>query len=163
MHRQQALSQPHNRHECSLISLNPFISDIEQQVNQSIAAAAGVYTVKLDNFRLDSQFLMFYVRDSAIDTAYSLDRMQSDSTASILAGTPSVCALQAITSFRVLANGGTIVDTCSDIKNRAVWRKMYWPGSQVAEPIYFVPWAWLLRDHKNVTGFQNMVSCCCVM
>ncbi len=127
-------------------------------MNQVIPAAAGVYTIKLDNFRLDSHFLMFYVRDSNIDTAYSLDRMQSDSTASILAGTPSVCAMQAITSFRVLANGGVIVDTCSDIQNRAVWRKRYLAGSQIAEPIYFVPWAWLLRDHKNVTGFQNMAN-----
>ena len=35
---------------------------------------------------------------------------------------------------------------------------MYWPGSQIGEPIYFIPWGWLLRDAKNVTGFQNMAN-----
>ena len=39
-----------------------------------------------------------------------------------------------------------------------MWRDIYFPGSQIAEFIYFIPWSWLLRDHKNVSGFQNMAN-----
>lgn len=101
---------------------------------------------------------MFFLRSNAVQTAWNVDRMQSDVTSSILPGGGSVAALQSITSFRLLANGSVLIDACTDIENRAVWRKMYWPGSQIAEPIYFIPWSWLLRDCKNVTGFQNMAN-----
>ena len=29
---------------------------------------------------------------------------------------------------------------------------------QIAEPIYFIPFSWLLKDAKNVTSFQNMAN-----
>jgi hypothetical protein len=139
------------------------ILDFEQQVRQSIAAAAGVYTIKLDNFRLDSQFIMFFVRRQSIDTAFAIDRMQTATTQTILNGvsnpaTNDTSALLPIISFRLIANGKAIVDPCTDIENRAVWRKMYWPGSQVAEAIYFIPWSHALRDHRNVVNFQNMAN-----
>lgn len=132
------------------------ILDLEEHRNFPMAAAAGVYTFKLDNFRLDSQFLMFMVRTQGIDTAWALDRMQSDPTATILAGGGSVSALQQITSFRIIANGKPIVDATTDIENRAVWRDIYLPGSQIAEPIYFVPWGWALREFRHVANFQNL-------
>jgi hypothetical protein len=132
------------------------ILDFEQVRLQSIAAAAGTYTINLSNFRLDSAFLVFMVRSSAINTNWAIDRMQSDNTPSILPGGGSVAALQAITSFRVLANGSTLVDVCTDVENRVIWRKMYFPGSQIAEAIYFVPWGHMLREKKNVVSFQNM-------
>jgi len=134
------------------------ILDLERQVNQRIAAAADVYTIRLDNLRLDSAFLMFFVRDILKDTAWAIDRMQSDPTATILSGGGSVAALTPITSFRLRANGSTIVDTCTDIENRAVWRSMYFPGSQVGEAIYFIPFSWLLREVKNVASYQNLTN-----
>lgn len=134
------------------------ILDREVQLAQPIAAAAGVYPIKLDNFRLDSQFLMFVVRTNTINTNYAIDRNTSDPTSTILPGGGSVAALQPIISFRLLANGSTIVDTCTDIENRAVWRSIYFPGSQIADYVYFIPWSWLLRDAKNVSGFQNMAN-----
>lgn len=123
-----------------------------------LAAAAGTYSFKLDNFRLDSQFIIFFVRSTDIDVAWKLDHMQSDPTPSILpaAGVTPVNALQAITSFRLIANGKPIVDAVTDIENRAVWRNMYFPGSQIAEPFYFIPFAQLLRDARNAVGFQNL-------
>lgn len=127
-------------------------------MNQPIDAAAGTYTIKLNNFRLDSAFLMFYMRTSGIQTAWNIDRMQSDPTATILPGGGSVAALQQITAFRLKANGSTIVDTCTDLENRAVWRSLYFPGRQISEFIYFVPWSWLLSEAKHVTGFQNMAN-----
>lgn len=136
------------------------ILDAEEQLKMPMPAAAGVYSFKLDNFRLDSQFIMFYVRTTDIDTAWKVDRMQSDPTPSILPAalvTP-VNALQAITSFRLIANGKPIVDPVTDIENRAHHRDIYFPGSQIAEPIYFIPFSWLLRDAKNVTGFQNLAN-----
>lgn len=132
------------------------ILDLEEHRNFTMAAAAGVYTFKLDNFRLDSQFMMFMVRTQSIDTAWALDRMQSDPTTTILPGFGSVNALQQITSFRVIANGKPIVDATTDIENRAVWRDIYFPGSQIAEPIYFVPWGWALREFRHVANFQNL-------
>lgn len=134
------------------------ILDVEEQRNMPMPVGAGVYAFKLDNFRLDSQFIMFFVRNSAIDTPWAIDRMQSDPTASILPGAPVVNALLPITSFRLIANGKPIVDAVTDIENRAVHREIYFPGSQIAEPIYFIPFSWLLRDHKNVTGFQNLAN-----
>lgn len=135
------------------------ILDVEQQLRQSIAAAAGVYTIKLDNFRLDSQFIMFYVRKNTIDVPWAVDRMQSDTTATILtAVNPDVSALLPITSFRVIANGKTIIDTCTDRENRHHWRKLYFPGGQVGEPIYFIPFSEMLRDHRNVVNFQNLAN-----
>ena len=137
------------------------ILDIEQQVRQSIAAAAGVYSIKLDNMRLDSQFIMFYVRRATIDTPYYLDRMQSDSTTTSLpsvAGTADTSALLPVTSFRLIANGKVILDPVTDIENRAVHRKTYFPGSQIAEPIYFIPFGMMLRDARNVCSFQNLAN-----
>lgn len=136
------------------------ILDVEEQLKMPMAAAAGIYSFKLDNFRLDSQFIMFYVRATGIDTAWALDRMQSDPTPSILpvAGATAVNALLPITSFRLIANGKPIVDPVTDIENRALHRDMYFPGCQIAEPIYFIPFSWLLRDAKNVTGFQNLAN-----
>lgn len=134
------------------------ILDVEVQTGLSVPAAAGVYSFKLDNFRLDSQFLMFFMRDSTKDTAWTRDSMQSDSTATVLTGGGSVASLQQITSFRLLANGGEIIRSVTDQENRAVWREIYLKGSQIAEPIYFIPWSWLLKDPKNVTGFQNLAN-----
>lgn len=134
------------------------ILDLERQVNQAIAAAAGTYTIRLDNLRLDSSFLMFFVRHVTKNTNWAIDRMQSDVTPTILSGAGSVAALTPITSFRLRANGSTIYDTCTDVENRAVWRSIYFPGSNVAEPIYFIPFSWLLREVKNVAGFQNLTN-----
>lgn len=134
------------------------ILDTEVQLNQVIAAAADTYRIRLDNFRLDSHFIMFMIRGAAMSTNWNVDRMQSDTTATILPGGGSVASLQQLTSFRLLANGRVIVDTCTDIENRAVWRNIYFPGCQIAEPIYFIPFAWLLKDAKNVTSFQNMAN-----
>lgn len=134
------------------------VLDIENQINQTVPLAAGVYSFKLDNFRLDSQFIMFHMRDSLKDTAWAIDSMQSDTTPTVLTGGGSVAALQPITSFRLLANGGEIIRPVTDLENRAVWRETYLKGSQIAEPIYFIPWSWLLKDPKNVTGFQNLAN-----
>ena len=137
------------------------IADWEEQLRQPILASADpstVYSVKLNNIRLDSQMLMFYLRSQAVDTPYAVDRMESDPTPTILTGGGSVAAMTPIISFRLLANGSTLVDTTTDLENRAIWRKHYWPGSQIGEPIYFIPFSWILRDLRNVTGFQNMAN-----
>jgi hypothetical protein len=136
---------------------NP-VSDFEEQRNQVIAAAADTYRIRLDNFRLDTQFLMWTIRTTGINTDWNIDRMQSDPTATILPGGGSVAALQACTSFRLLANGRVLVDTVTELENRAMWRKMYFPGSQIAEQVYFIPFSWLLKDAKNITSFQNMAN-----
>lgn len=134
------------------------ILDIESHKQQAMAAAAGTYTFQLNNFRLDSAFLVFVVRSNDINTNWKLDRCLSDPTSTIMPGGCSVAALQPITSFRILANGNTIVDSTSDIENRALWRKMYFPGSQISDYIYFVPWGAHLREIKNVCSFQNMAN-----
>ncbi len=137
------------------------ILDVEEQRNTVIEAAANTYRVKIDNSRLDAAFIMFSVRDILMNTDWAIDRGQSDSTATILPGAGSVAALQPITSFQLTANGRVVVDTCTDIENRAVWRDMYLSGTQIGEPIYFIPFSWLLKDPKNVTSFQNMGTFIC--
>lgn len=134
------------------------ILDVERQLGNSIPLAAGTYSIKLDNIRLDSQFIMFFMRDSLVNTDWAVDNMQSDTTATVLTGGGSVAALQSITSFRLLANGGEIIRSTNDVENRCIWRDIYLKGSQIAEPIYFIPWSWLLKDAKNVTSFQNMAN-----
>lgn len=129
---------------------------MEEQRNNVIPAAAGTHTVKINNSRLDAAFIMFSVRDILKDTDWAIDATESDDTATILPGGGSVNALQQITSFRLLANGRVVVDTCTDIENRAVWRDIYLKGTQIAEPYYFIPFCWLMQDAKNVTSFQNM-------
>lgn len=133
--------------------------DVEQQLRKVVPAAANpAFAIKLENFRLDSHFLLFYMRDSLIDTPYAIDRGQSDTTATGLTGGGSVAALQQILSFRVLANGGTLVDRCTDLENRARWRPRAFPGSQIGEFYYIIPWSLFCREHRNVSSFQNMVS-----
>lgn len=134
------------------------ILDFETQLNNDVAAAAGIYKIKLDNFRLDSQFIFWVIRDNSIESDYTVDRNQADSTATILPGGGSVASMTPMTSFRLLANGRVIVDTVTDIENRAIHRDIYFPGMQIAEPIYFIPFSWLLKDAKNVTSFQNMAN-----
>lgn len=105
--------------------------DLELQVRQSFSNNAGTYTFKLDNLRLESQFLLFFIRKGAIDQPWGLDRMQSSNTQTIL--TPvapgDVSALEPIVSFRLIANGKVLIDPCLDAENRAVWRKNYFPVS----------------------------------
>lgn len=132
------------------------ILDIEEQRQLPVSNTAQTISLKLDNFRLDSQFVIFFMRDINVNTDWTLDNMQSDITATILSGGGSVNGLLPITSFRLIANGKPIVDTCTDIENRSVWRNMYFPGSQIAEPIYFIPFAQALRDARNIAGFQNL-------
>ena len=133
--------------------------DVEQQLRKVVPAAANAaLSIKLENFRLDSQFLVFYMRDSLINTDYAIDRGQSDTTATGLTGGGSVAALQQILSFRVLANGGTLVDRCTDLENRAIWRPRHFPGSQIGEYYYIIPWSLFCRENRNVSSFQNMVS-----
>jgi len=132
--------------------------DLELQVRQSFPNAAGTYTFKLDNLRLESQFLLFFIRKGAIDVPWALDRMQTSDTPTIV--TPvatTVSALEPIVSFRLIANGKVLIDPCTDVENRAVWRKTYFPGSQFVEPIYFIPFGEMLRDARNTVNFQNMV------
>jgi len=138
------------------------ILDFEPQLNLAMAASTNtqdIYTYRLDNLRLDSHMIMFMVRDARITTPYALDRMQSDTTPSVLApGGVVVAALQPIVQFRLIANGKTIVDYCSDLENRSVWRHIYFPDTQVAEAIYFIPFGWFLKEHKNASGFQNLAN-----
>lgn len=134
------------------------VLDFEEQLKVEVGTAADTYRIQLLNFRADCQFLMFCVRDSRIDTPYALDRTMSDSTGTILSGGGSVAAKLPITSFQMKSNGQLIVDTCTDVDNRGIWRKMYWPGSQARDFDYFVPFGWNLRDHRNVCNFQNMAN-----
>ena len=138
------------------------ILDLENQLNFNVAATASAVTVqvRLDNFRLDSQFIMFMVRDIAVQTPFTLDNMQSSTNPTVLAGGRPVNGLLPITSFRLLANGSVIQDVTTEVENRFVHRWLYLQGSQAGEPIYFIPFSWLLKDAKNVTSFQNMVRCC---
>ena len=130
--------------------------DVEEQRNTVVAAAAGTYSIKINNSRLDAAFIMFSVRDILKDTDWALDPTMTDTANTVIApGFPqAVNALLPITSLRLLANGRVVVDTCTDVENRAVWRDIYLPGTQVAEPYYFIPFCWLMKDAKNVTSFQ---------
>jgi hypothetical protein len=134
--------------------------DLELQLRQSFSNNAGTYAFKLDNLRLESQFLLFYIRKGAIDQPWALDRHQTSTADTILtaAGATSTAALEPIISFRLIANGKVLIDPCTDTENRAVWRKIYFPGSQVSEPIYFVPFGEMLRDARNTVNFQNMAN-----
>jgi hypothetical protein len=135
------------------------ILDLETQLNFPVAATfSGPAQVRLDNFRLDSQFIMFMVRDAAVQTPFTLDNMQSSTNPTVLTGGRPVNGLLPITSFRLLANGSILVDVTTDVENRFVHREIYLQGSQAAEYIYFVPFSWLLKDAKNVTSFQNMAN-----
>lgn len=134
------------------------ILDFEPQVNTVIATGAGTYNIGLDNLRLDSQFLMFFMRDVNADVDWAQDRMLTDPTPTILPGGGAVNSLQQINSFRFIANGRVIVDTVTDIENRAIHRDMYLKGTQVAEPVYFIPFSWLIQDSKNVSSFQNLAN-----
>ncbi len=137
------------------------ILDFETQLNFPVAATVGPANpqqVRLDNFRLDSAFIMFMVRDVAVQTPFTLDNMQSSTNPTVLTGGRAVNGLLPITSFRLIANGSVIVDTVTDVENRFVWRYNYLQGSQAGEAIYFIPFSWLLKDAKNVTSFQNMAN-----
>lgn len=132
------------------------ILDFERQLRQNVAAAAGIYPIKLDNLRLDSSFIMFVVRDSQIDTPWAIDRASSDTTNLTTYGVSN--GLQQVIRFRLLANGSVISDWCTDVENRALWRKFYFPGSQINGAVYFIPFGQNLREFKNVFGFQNMAN-----
>jgi hypothetical protein len=135
------------------------ILDFEEQLNNVVSNNAGVQpAIKLDNFRLDSQFLMFVVRDGRINTPFQLDRTMTDSTVSIVPGGGSVNGLLPINTLQLKANGSIIVDQCTEIENRALWRKLYLPSGQIAGFVYFIPFSWLIRDAVNVSGFQNMAN-----
>lgn len=134
------------------------ILDVEQQLSVPVTNAAQVISIKLDNFRLESQFILFFLRSARINNNWDIDRMQSTVDASLIVGAGNVSALRPLTSFRLIANGKAIVDPCTDLQNRAVWRDHYFPGSNVSEFIYFIPFAHMLRDHRNVVSYQNLAN-----
>ncbi len=135
------------------------ILDFEPQLLNSFSGAAQLVTITLNNFRLDCQFLFFFMRDSKCQTAFAADPMQSDTTPTLLSGAGSVNCLQPITDFQMTANGKLLINTVTELENRMLWREWYFKGINISEPIYVVPFSWLLRDAKNITSFQNMVSC----
>lgn len=133
------------------------ILDFERQLNNSVGTAATEYTIKLTNFRMDSKFIMFVVRHDGMNTAWERDRMMSDPTATILSGGGSVASLLPITSMKLKANGNTLVESSTDLEARILWRKMYLPGAQVTDYVYFFPLSsMMLREKKNVVGSQNL-------
>lgn len=134
------------------------VLDFEEQIKSELGTGAGTYKIQLLNFRADSQFLMFVIQDGRIDTPYALDRTMSDPSPTVLSGLGSVAGMLPIVDFQLRANGQLLVDTVTDQDNRGMFRKMYWPGSQARDFVYFIPFSWLLRDHRNVTGFQNMAN-----
>lgn len=153
------------------------ILDFEEQNNNVVAKpAAGsssIVQIPLNNFRLDSLFLFFDVRDSRINTPYGVDRGSSDNTysnvmngiATVTAGavSPPVAAanvrqsgaLNIIKRFRLTANGSVLMDWVEEFENRGMWRKKYFPGSQVNGAVYFAPFAKKLREYKHCFGYQN--------
>jgi hypothetical protein len=152
------------------------ILDFEEQLNNAIAfpstVAASTVSQKivLNNFRLDSQFLMFVCRDDRINTPWAIDRTSSDNTFSnvmngLLATTPAGAlpvdlkqsgACIAPSRFRITSNGSTLIDWCTEFENRGIWRNKYFPGSQINGAVYFIPFAKKLREFKHVFGYQNM-------
>lgn len=151
------------------------ILDFEEQLNNAIAwpnAPGGFASQKivLNNFRLDSQFLMFVCRDDRINTAWAIDRGSSDNTYSnVMNGVVTSAAavpgqtnlrqsgaLVAPKRFRVTSNGSTLIDWCDEFENRGIWRNKYFPGSQINGAVYFIPFAKKLREFKHVHGYQNM-------
>ena len=164
------------------------ILDFEEQLNHvesrpTITAAPVTKTLRipLNNFRLDSSFLFFSVRDGRILTPWAVDRTSSDDTSSrVASGLLSAVANVAvavpifnvagirttqqsgaqlpISRFRLTANGSVVTDWCSEFENRGMWRKKYFPGSQISGAVYFIPFGVKLREHRNVFGYQNMAN-----
>jgi len=133
------------------------ILDWERQPRNVINAAAGQYPIKLDNLRGDCKFLMFVIRDIGIETAFERDRTESDSTATILSGGGSVASLLPFTSFNLRSNNSLIVDETTELEARVLWRKLYLPGASRNDLVYFIPLSsMMMREHKNVVGFQNL-------
>lgn len=148
------------------------ILDFEEQLNNFVprpaAGQTSVAKILLSNFRLDSQFMFFVVRDARINTAWGLDRGSSDNTWSnvmsgLAAADTSVLALNnnqsgalnPISRFRITANGSVLLDWVEEFENRGIWRNKYFPGSQISGAVYFAPFAKKLRDAKNCAGYQN--------
>lgn len=133
------------------------ILDFEEQLGEIVSNnGAHVEKVKLTNFRLDSQFLFFCVRDTDINIPYAIDRATSDTTVTAFTGGgPVNGVLQDVLRFRLTANGSELVGWQSEAENRFLMRKLYFPGSQAAGAIYFVPFAQKLREFMNCFGYQN--------
>lgn len=134
------------------------IRDIEEQRNMLIPLAAGVYRVKLENLRLDSQYIAFFIRDTAMNTPWAVDRTSSDATATLLAGGGAVNAIIPFTSFRMFVNGSLLIDVTTELEMRVLWRYLYMPTVNAGEGYYFIPFARKLQDARNVTGFQNLAN-----
>jgi hypothetical protein len=153
------------------------ILDFEEQNNNVVAKpAAGTSStvqIPLNNFRLDSLFFFFTLRDSRINTPFAVDRGSSDNTYSnVMNQRPTVAAgvvnapvaaadvrqsgaCNLIKRFRVTANGSTLMEWVEEFENRGMWRKKYFPGSQINGAIYFCPFAKKLREFKHCFGYQN--------
>jgi hypothetical protein len=133
------------------------ILDFEEQLSEPVSnTGAHVEKVKLTNFRLDSQFLFFCVRDTRINTPWSIDRMTSDTTATAFTGGGAVNGvLDCVNQFRLSANGSELVGWQSETENRFLMRKLYFPGGQAAGAIYFIPFAQKLREFMHCHGYQN--------
>lgn len=149
------------------------ILDFEEQLNnfcpRPAAGATNLAKIQLNNFRLDSQFCFFVCRDARINTPWALDRGSSDNswsnvmnglvaadTSVIAANNRQSGALNPPSRFRVTANGSVLIDWVEEFENRGVWRKKYFPGSQISGAVYFIPFAKKLREHKHCAGYQNM-------
>ena len=139
------------------------ILDFEEQLQEPISNLAKVEKIKLTNFRLDSQFLFFCVRDTDINVPWAIDRTQSDKTPTAFTGGGPVNGLlsttapgiEGVVQFRLTANGSELIGWQSEVENRLLMRKLYFPGSQMSGAVYFIPFAQKLREFMHVHGYQN--------
>lgn len=132
----------------SLQSLRMDISDLIIVVNRySNTAAADLYPT--ENAVLGVQF-SGSINESNIQPSLLFEQgVAGDATLQL----QGFSTLIPVRSFRIL--GGTVqLDSSvhTDFWNRAVERKLYFPDSQIAEPIYVRSWSSFPQDSKNSSG-----------
>ncbi len=139
-----------------------------------------VWNIQLNNFRMDMKEVVFAVhRVEAVSGvgagiagqqgfvnlggvgSFAGSYMESDnvqgsilfSPAENLALLQSFSTLVPIVSYQLFANGKQIFSTdITDFVNRTNMRKWYHRDSQIADPIYSIPFAQFPEDYKNATG-----------
>ena len=136
--------------------------DLERQENFRLAGTGAggtaVYTIPLNNIRLDMAEMMFLVREDSMVAGqpgarnpWASDALESGSTNSTVTGA-SIQTVVGITSFRLLSNGQEVHRSITDLFNRTEVRPNYHPEAQIGDFFYTLPFALYPEDRKNVTG-----------
>jgi len=138
--------------------------DFEQQLRNPIPVGTTIHRQRLNNLRLDSNHLFFWLRKREQDSqAPVLDRLSYDRSVSLVNGASvngilSEVEGDGLASFQLEANGKIIVPAVDATYSRLKISRRVHKRKERDCMYYEHPWGVCVEDAKNAFNWQNLAN-----